>query len=129
MDSAAAESLRAGLTQIVAQLPETFVEAWGDHTAFKVRKKTFAYFLANHHGDGIWGLAFKASLAEQDMWRSLDAERYLKPAYIGVHGWTTLRLDQEEVNWAEAKARLKEAYRRAAPKTLARSVQDTTQAP
>lgn len=122
MDSAATDALRSGLAQIVERLPETSGEAWGDHTCFKVRKKTFAYFLANHHGDGIWGLAFKATLAEQDMWRSLDPERYLKPAYIGVHGWTTLRLDRGEVNWGEVEARVRDAYRHAAPKTLARMV-------
>ena len=41
------------LTKICLALPEATREIMGRHAGFKVRKKTFAYFLDDHHGDGI----------------------------------------------------------------------------
>jgi len=41
------------LTEIALALPETTRQVYGSHAQFLVRKKTFAYFLDNHHGDGL----------------------------------------------------------------------------
>ena len=41
------------LTEIAVRLPEATRKLYGSHAQFLVRKKTFAYFLDNHHGDGI----------------------------------------------------------------------------
>jgi predicted DNA-binding protein (MmcQ/YjbR family) len=41
------------LADICLRLPGTEQEALGDHAEFRVRGKVFAYFLNNHHGDGI----------------------------------------------------------------------------
>jgi hypothetical protein len=41
------------LTKIALALPETTRKICGSHAAFLVRNKNFAYFLDNHHGDGI----------------------------------------------------------------------------
>ncbi len=48
------------LTQIALSLPATQRQCHGEHAAFLVRKKTFAYFLNNHHGDGIVAVTCKA---------------------------------------------------------------------
>jgi hypothetical protein len=119
---AGANAIRAKLRKIALALPEAGCDAKGDHDTFTVRKKTFAYFLDNHHGDGVVCIAFSAGFAEQDHWLRLDPARYLKPAYIGARGWTSLRLDRGKPDWAEVSARLIEAYRRVAPKTLARRI-------
>ena len=47
------------LTKICLALPEVSRKLTGDHASFTVRKKTFAYFLNNHHGDGIVAVSFK----------------------------------------------------------------------
>jgi hypothetical protein len=47
------------LTKICLALPEAARWDSGNHAAFLVRKKTFAYFL-NDHGDGIVSVALKA---------------------------------------------------------------------
>ena len=39
--------------------PEATEEASGDHVTFRVRKKVCAYFLNNHHGDGIVELSYR----------------------------------------------------------------------
>src|SRR5437879_4797161 len=49
----------ARLTTICLALPEATRTPCGTHSSFLVRKKTFAYFLDNHHGDGIVGVTCK----------------------------------------------------------------------
>ena len=54
MAKAPAEDRRlARLSRICLALPEAARELHGEHAGFLVRKKIFAYFLNNHHGDGI----------------------------------------------------------------------------
>ncbi|HLK49631.1 MAG TPA: hypothetical protein VKT49_15920 [Bryobacteraceae bacterium] len=43
----------ARVTKICLALPETTRELHGSYAAFLVRKKTFAYFLNDHHGAGV----------------------------------------------------------------------------
>ena len=47
------------LTEIALAFPEATRQIYGSHAQFLVRKKTFAYFLDNHHGDGIVGVTCK----------------------------------------------------------------------
>jgi hypothetical protein len=47
------------VTEIALKLPETSRKIYGSHAQFLVRKKTFAYFLDNHHGDGIVSITGK----------------------------------------------------------------------
>jgi hypothetical protein len=44
------------VTEIALALPGAEREAMGVHASFKVKKKMFAYFLNDHHGDGIVGV-------------------------------------------------------------------------
>jgi hypothetical protein len=109
--------LRERVAAIVAELPEATYT--GDqHLTLAVRKKTFGYFLADHHGDGIVGIAFKAAPGEQDALVRSDATRFYVPAYLGARGWAAMRLDVGRVNWAEVRELLTEAYRLQASKRL-----------
>jgi hypothetical protein len=45
------DSRLARITEIALSLPEASRKIYGSHAQFLVRKKTFAYFLDNHHGD------------------------------------------------------------------------------
>jgi len=47
------------IRKICEVLPEAKCEIKNGHGIFTVRKKPFAYFLNNHHGDGIIGIACK----------------------------------------------------------------------
>ena len=86
------------LTKICLALPEATREAKGDHAGFKVRNKTFAYFLNNHHGDGIVAVCFKMARGDNAKLVALDAGRFYLPAYIGPQGWAGLRLDAGKVD-------------------------------
>ena len=44
------------MTEIALALPGAEREVLGSHAGFKVKKKMFAYFVNDHHGDGIVGV-------------------------------------------------------------------------
>jgi len=91
----------AKLTKLCLALPEATLERNGDFATFRVRKKVFAYFLDNHHGDGIVSLCWKAELGENQELAQADPKRFYVPAYIGPRGWAALRLDRGPVDWQE----------------------------
>jgi hypothetical protein len=107
------------LTAICAALPETTREYNGQHATFRVRKKTYAYFLDDHHGDGVVALACKSAWAENDVLVAADPDRFYKPAYIGPRGWVGLRLDTGSVDWADVADLVIDSYLVTAPKRLA----------
>lgn len=104
---------------IVSELPEAFAEPSGDHHVFRIRKKTFAYYTDNHHGDGIVCIWCKSTLERQQELVFRDPVRYLIPPYLGPSGWVSLRLDLKSVDWDAVTDLLFAAYRMQAPKKLA----------
>jgi len=90
----------------------------GQHLAFRVRNKTFAWYLEDHHGDGRVALCCKAAPGEQQALVAADPVRYYRPAYLGPRGWVAVRLDLDDVDWGEVAELALEAYRRTAPKRL-----------
>lgn len=109
--------LRERVAAIVSELPEA--TCTGDrHLTLAVRKKTFGYFLDDHQGDGITGVAFKAAPGEQQALVNSDPARFYVPAYLGARGWAAVRLDVRRVDWAEIRELLTDAYRLQAPRRL-----------
>jgi hypothetical protein len=106
------------LTKICLALPEATREIMGRHAGFKVRKKTFAYFMDDHHGDGIVCVACKVMPGDNVALSKSNPERYFLPAYIGPRGWVALRLDVGNVDWEEVGELVADSYRRIAPKRL-----------
>jgi len=107
------------VSEICLAFPEASMERSGSHATFRVRKKVFAYFLDNHHGDGIVSVCAKTHLGEnQDLARH-DPERFYLPAYIGPRGWVGLRLDRGAVRWGEVADLVRSSYFSVAPKKLA----------
>ena|ERR1700676_1647550 len=65
------------LSAICAKLPEVERAVRGGHVDFRVRGKVFAYFLNNHHGDGIVAVCCKSALGENVDRASRDPKRLL----------------------------------------------------
>ena len=110
------------LTKICLSLPETTRQLLGSHASFLVRKKIFAYFLDNHHGDGIVAVTAKVLPGDNKALASAQPARFYLPAYIGPRGWVALRLDGGKVDWDEVRDLVATGYRLMAPKRLAASV-------
>jgi predicted DNA-binding protein (MmcQ/YjbR family) len=110
------------VSRICLSLPQTERERMGDHAGFRVRGKVFAYYLDNHHGDGVVGLCCKVPPGENADLAAHDPQRFYLPAYIGPRGWVGLRLDAGPIDWAEVAALVADSYRLVAPRRLAARV-------
>jgi phosphoribosylglycinamide formyltransferase 1 len=80
--------------------------------------KKFAWFSADHHGDGRVALLVKISGAdEQAMLIEQDETRYFRPAYFG-DGWIAIRLDIGGTDWDAMAEWIARSWRAVAPKKL-----------
>ena len=111
------------LTKICLALPESIRQLHGNHAGFLVRKRTFAYFLNDHHGDGIVALTCKVLPGDNAALAAAQPARFYIPAYIGPRGWVALRLDVGNVDWDEVAELVVGSYLLVAPKRLAALVE------
>lgn len=119
MTSAAKTQERlARLTEISLTFPEASRQDQGDHASFLVRKKVFAYYLNNHHGDQIVSVCCKALPGDNQRLIEANPRKFYLPAYIGPRGWVGLRLDLPTVDWTEVKELLQGSYEQIAPRKL-----------
>jgi phosphoribosylglycinamide formyltransferase-1 len=109
---------------ICLALPEAVRADMASHAQLTVRKKVFAYFLNDHHGDGIVSVCARAfpgenkKLIEAQAGKRTAGKFYL-PAAIGPRGWVGLRLDRGKVDWDEVRDLVTVSYLQVAPKRLA----------
>ena len=121
---AQSKSRRKRLVDICRTLPEVTYEVVGDgHVAFRIRKKIFAYYLFDHHGDGIIAFCCKSSLSEQRRLVREDSETFFVPAYLGAKGWIAIRLDLDDVEWETVTELARRAFQSIAPRKLAALVE------
>lgn len=111
--------LLARVTKICLALPETSCEPKGSHAAYLAGKKIFAYYLDDHHGDGMLAINCKVLPGENTMLVASDPVRFYMPPYIGPRGWVGLRLDLGEVDWDEVAELAAVSYCQVAPRRLA----------
>lgn len=121
-----ARKRRAVLMKLCRSLPEVQVCVMGrrrEHRGFTVRKKTFAYHLWDHHGDGRIALWCKAAVGEQGRLVEEDPRHFFVPPYLGPRGWVGMRLDLPRLSWSQVALLVRSAYRLSAPRTLAARVE------
>ena len=120
LESAQSTRRRLRLVKICEALPEVGAEVAGDqHIAFRIRKRIFAYYLFDHHGDGMIAFTCKSSLSEQRRLVKNDATSFFVPPYLGSKGWIAIRLDLDEVDWDTVTELARRAYQDIAPRKLA----------
>src|SRR6266852_5879915 len=118
------ELRRKRLVKICESFPEVSSEVAGDgHLAFRIRKRIFAYYLFDHHGDGMIAFTCKSSLSEQRRLVRGDPESFFVPAYLGSKGWIAIRLDLDDVYWDTVAELARQAYQDVAPRNLAARVE------
>ena len=115
---------RQRLVEICMGFPEVSHETVGDgHISFRVRKRIFAYYLFDHHGDGIIAFCCKSNLNDQRRLIREDAASFFVPAYLGAKGWIAIRLDLDVVEWETVSELARQAFQSIAPKKLAELVE------
>jgi predicted DNA-binding protein (MmcQ/YjbR family) len=122
--SSAARNRYRRLTALCLRLPRAECDARGDHSIYRVRGKVFAYYLDNHHGDGIVSVCVRSDSGENRDLARLVPWRYYLPAHIGARGWFGLRLDRGRVAWREVAELLERSYRLTAPKSYVAKLDD-----
>lgn len=122
MDGTIGEETFERVRAICRDLPECEV-AGDQHHKLSVRGKTLGYHTVDHHGDGRVGLAVKAARGDNEALVASDPVTFFMPPYIAHHGYVGIYLDAGDVDWAEVRELIVDAYRLVAPKTLARLVE------
>ena len=109
---------RARLVDIVESLPEAEVRSatgrGGDpYLGFRVRNKSFGYYLNDHHGDGIIAVCLKSSPEARSQLVASSPERFYVPPYLGPKGWVGPAHgsadDRLERGWRSGRHRLSAA--------------------
>lgn len=107
--------------RICNKLPEVTQRPGGErglHIAYMVKKRTFAYFTEDHHGDGRLALICKAPAGDQAALISAQSDQYFVPPYLGHRGWVGYWLDTAHVDWTEVLELITDAFRMTAPRQL-----------
>ncbi len=104
------------LSEICLGLPEATCERSDPHAGFRVRGRTFAYYLVDHRGnEGITGLVCKGD----PVLIEVEPDLFYRPAYLHHRGWVGYRLDTANVDWDRVEGLVVASYRMVAPKRLA----------
>ena len=115
---------RTRLVKTCESFPEVVIEPGGDgHFSFRIRKRIFAYYLFDHHGDGMIAFTCKSSPSEQRRLVKDDPISFFVPPYLGSKGWIAIRLDLDEVDWDTVAELARRAYQDTAPRKLAALVE------
>jgi len=88
---------------------------------FRVRGKTFASYVVNHHGDGRVALWLNSPAGAQDHYSKAETRHFFVPPYVGPRGWLGVRLDRG-LPWPRVASLVRQAYEKAAPPALAQSI-------
>jgi len=94
---------------LVHALPDVTEKLSHGAPTFFVKKKSFANFVDNHHGDGRLALWCMAPPGAQAMLVDSNPDHYFVPPYVGYMGWVGVRLDRDNA-WPQIAAVLEAAY-------------------
>ncbi|MGH8186681.1 MAG: MmcQ/YjbR family DNA-binding protein [Steroidobacteraceae bacterium] len=84
---------------------------------FRVRGKTFATYVVNHHGDGRIALWLNAPAGAQELYAQAEPKHFFVPPYVGPRGWLGVNLDKG-ISWKRVAKLVREAYEKVAPPAL-----------
>jgi predicted DNA-binding protein (MmcQ/YjbR family) len=119
-----AKDINQAVREICLWFPEATEVSSHGSPDFRVRDKTFATYVVNHHGDGRIALWLNAPTGAQELYTKAEPEHFFIPPYVGPRGWLGVNLDKG-VSWKRVAKLVREAYEKVAPPALARSLGDT----
>jgi hypothetical protein len=93
---------------------------------FRVRGKSFASYVVNHHGDGRVALWLNAPGGSQDHYVKSEPKHFFVPPYVGPRGWLGINLDKG-LSWQRIAALTRQAYEKVAPRALSAAIEATPQ--
>jgi hypothetical protein len=93
------------LRKICLGLPDTMEQVSHGEPTFFVKKRVFAMFSNNHHGDGHVGVWLPAPPGLQEALIEEAPTVYYRPPYVGSSGWIGVELDQVSDETLDAHVR------------------------
>jgi len=112
-----ARDINEAVREACLWLPETEEFLAHGSPNFRVRGKTFATYVINHHGDGRVALWLNVPPGSQETHVHAEPQHFFVPAYVGPRGWLGVILDRG-IEWARVAALVREAFEKTAPKEL-----------
>jgi len=109
------------LRTIALDLPGAEEHAAHGMACFRIAGgRIFAWFTADHHGDGRIAVLVKTGgPEEQEALIEQDPDLYFRPAYFGPSGWVAIRLDRQAPDWDHIADRVATSWALVAPRKLA----------
>jgi predicted DNA-binding protein (MmcQ/YjbR family) len=111
------KNISDAVREVCLSLPESEEVVSHGSPDFRVRGKTFATYVVNHHGDGRIALWLSAPPGAQQFHVERSPKHYFVPPYVGPRGWLGVQLDKG-LDWKRIAERVNEAYKNVAPKKL-----------
>lgn len=119
-----AKDINQAVREVCLWFPETEEVRSHGQPDFRVRGKTFATYVVNHHGDGRIALWLNAPEGAQQHYVGAEPKHFFVPPYVGPRGWLGVNLDKG-ISWRTVAKLVREAYEKAAPPALAKSLGKT----
>ena len=119
-----ARGIHEAVREVCLSFPETEEVVSHGSPNFRVRGKTFASYVVNHHGDGRVALWLNAPAGSQDHYAKSEPRYFFVPPYVGPRGWLGVHLDKG-LSWQRVAALVRQAYEKVAPPALADSIGET----
>ncbi|HVO47952.1 MAG TPA: MmcQ/YjbR family DNA-binding protein [Steroidobacteraceae bacterium] len=116
-----AKDISAAVREVCLWLPES--EEYLSHGSpnFRVRGKTYATYVINHHGDGRVALWLNSPEGTQDHYTRTEPDSFFVPPYVGPRGWLGVHLDKK-LSWKRIAELVRQAYEKVAPAPLVASL-------
>jgi predicted DNA-binding protein (MmcQ/YjbR family) len=121
---AKAKDISQAVREVCLWFPESEEVISHGSPDFRVRGKTFATYVINHHGDGRVALWLNSPTGAQDHYVREDRKHFFVPPYVGPRGWLGVNLDQG-ISWKTVAKLVRDAYEKVAPAALAQSLAKT----
>ena len=116
-----AKTIDEAVREVCLSLPEA--EEYLSHGSanFRVRGKTFATYVVNHHGDGRVALWLNSPPGAQTHHVQSAPKHFFIPPYVGPRGWLGVQLDKG-LSWQRIALLTRQAYEKSAPPPLVSSL-------
>jgi predicted DNA-binding protein (MmcQ/YjbR family) len=119
-----AKDINKAVREVCLWLPEAAEVISHGSPDFRVRGKTFATYVVNHHGDQRIALWLNAPAGAQELYTKAEPKHFFVPPYVGPRGWLGVHLDKG-ISWKRVAKLVREAYEKVAPPRLAATLGKT----
>lgn len=121
-----AKDIGGAVREVCLWFPETTEVISHGSPDFRVRGKTFATYVVNHHGDGRIALWLNSPAGAQELYTREEPKHFFVPPYVGPRGWLGVHLNKG-ISWKRIAKLVREAYEKVAPPALSATLGKTVE--